>query len=164
MVGLARFGTFLSLCNHRGQNWHFQPTGPPDLCNIDSTGPTKLSLARRWPGSFNVKLCSINFAANISVFSSPEPKAQVSYFHSAPSVVRPSVNFYIFNFFSRTAWWILMKLGSDEVLMVPYKCCCFSARSAQGRIQGGAKIGHRGSLSSRIFFFRPEGYSDKPNA
>ena len=35
-----------------------------------------------------------------------------------------------------------MKLGRDEVLMVPYKCCCFSARSAQGRIQSGAKIGH----------------------
>ena len=102
-------------------------------------------------------------------FSSPEPKAQVSYCHSAPSVVRPSivvrpsVNFHIFNFFSRTAWWILMKLGRDEVLMVPYKCCCFSARSAQGRIQGGAKIGQRGSPSSRNFFFRPEGYSDKPN-
>ena len=81
-----------------------------------------------------------------------------------PSVVRrPSVNFHIFNFFSRTAWWILMKLGRDEVLMVPYKCCCFSDRSAQGRIQGGAKIGHRGSPSSRIFFFRPEGYSNKPN-
>ena len=79
-------------------------------------------------------------------FSSPEPEAQVSYCHSAPSVVRPSVNFYIFYFFSRTAWWILMKLGRDEVLMVPYKCCCFSARSAQGRIQGGAKIGHRGPL------------------
>ena len=30
--------------------------------------------------------------------------------------------------------------------MVPYKCCCFSAKSAQGRIQGGAKIGHRGPL------------------
>ena len=36
-----------------------------------------------------------------------------------------------------------MKLGRDEVLMVPYKCCCFSARSAQGRIQGGSKIGQR---------------------
>ena len=81
-----------------------------------------------------------------------------------PSVVRPSVNFHIFNFFSRTAQWILMKLGRDEVLMVPYKCCCFSARSAQGRIQGGAKLGHGGSSSSRIFFFRPKGYSDKPNA
>ena len=89
-----------------------------------------------------------------------------------PSSVRPSVicrpsssvNFHIFNFFSRTAWWILMKLGIHEVLMVPYKCCCFSARSAQGRIQGGAKIGHGGSPSSRNFFFRPEGYRDKPNA
>ena len=102
------------------------------------------------------------------VFSSPEPKAQVSYCHSASSVVRrlssSSINFHIFNFSSRTAWWILMKLGIHEVLMVPYKCCCFSARSSQGRIQGGAKIGHGGSPSSRNFFFRPEGYSDKPNA
>ena len=57
-----------------------------------------------------------------------------------------------------------MKLDMDEVLKVPYKCCCFSARSAQGRIQGGAKIGHWGSPSSKNFFFRPEGYSNKPNA
>ena len=81
----------------------------------------------------------------------------MSYGHSTPSVVRPSssvrpsvvvrlsVNFHIFNF-SRTAWWILKKLGRDEILMVPYKCCCFSARSAQGRIQGGAKIGNGGPL------------------
>ena len=41
------------------------------------------------------------------------------------------------------------KLGRDEVLMVPYKCCCFSARSVQGRIQGGAKIGHGGPLLQR---------------
>ena len=39
-----------------------------------------------------------------------------------------------------------MKLGMDEVLKVPYKCCCFSARSVQGRIQGGAKIGQGGPL------------------
>ena len=79
------------------------------------------------------------------LFSSPESNAQVSYCHSTPSVVvRPSVNFHIFNFFSRTTWWILMKLGRDEVLIVPYKCCCFSARSLKGRTQGGAKIGHRG--------------------
>ena len=39
-----------------------------------------------------------------------------------------------------------MILGRDEVLMVPYKCCCFWARSAQGRIQGGAKIGQGGPL------------------
>ena len=41
------------------------------------------------------------------------------------------IDFHISNFFSRTAWWILMKLGRDEVLMAPYKYCCFSARSAQ---------------------------------
>ena len=39
-----------------------------------------------------------------------------------------------------------MKLGRDEVLMVPNKCCCFSGRSAQGRIQGGAKIGYGGLI------------------
>ena len=42
-----------------------------------------------------------------------------------------------------------MKLGMDEVLKVPYKCCCFSARSTKGRIQGGAKIGHGGPLLQR---------------
>ena len=39
-----------------------------------------------------------------------------------------------------------MKLGMNEVIKVPYKCCCFSARSVKERIQGGAKIGHRGPL------------------
>ena len=57
----------------------------------------------------------------------------------------------------RTARWMFSKLGRDEELMVPYKCCCFSARSAKGRIQGGAKIDHGGSPSLRKFFFRPEG-------
>ena len=42
-----------------------------------------------------------------------------------------------------------MKLGRDEVLMVPYKCCCFSARSVQGRIQGGVNIGHGDPLLQR---------------
>ena len=108
------------------------------------------------------------------LFSSPEPKAQVSYCHSAPSVVRPSVNFHIFNFFSRTAWWILMKLGRDKVLMVPYKCCCFSARLLSiwfvaVAFRSEEVSWRRGppwpiwSPASRNFFFRPEGYSDKPN-
>ena len=39
-----------------------------------------------------------------------------------------------------------MKLGRDEVLNGPYKCCWFSARSAERRIQGGVKIGHGGPL------------------
>ena len=113
-----------------------------------------------------------------SLFRAQEPKAPVTYCdHALSGVRRPSsvvcrpssvvcrpLDYYIFDFFSRTAWWILMKLGMDEVLKVPYKCCCFSARSVQGRIQGGAKIGHGGSASSGNFFFRPEGYSNKPNA
>ena len=34
---------------------------------------------------------SVQVTFKVQVFSSPEPKAQVSYCHSAPSVVRPSV-------------------------------------------------------------------------
>ena len=52
----------------------------------------------------------------------------------------------------RTDLWILTKLGRDVVLMIPYKCCCFSTRFVQGRIQGGAKIGHGGPLLQRTFF------------
>ena len=57
----------------------------------------------------------------------------------------------------RTDRWIFTKLGRDEVLMVPYNCCCFLARSIQWRIQGGANIGHR-APSSKKFFFRPGCY------
>ena len=35
----------------------------------------------------------------------------------------------------------LMKLCRDEVLMVPYKCCCFSAWSGQGRSQNRSRGG-----------------------
>ena len=41
------------------------------------------------------------------------------------------------------------KLGRHEVLMVPYKCCCFSARSVQGRIKGEGKVGEGGPLLQR---------------
>ena len=51
---------------------------------------------------------------------------------------------HIVSLYYRTAEWMFAKLGRHEELMVPYKCCCFSARSVQGRIQGGAKVGHRG--------------------
>ena len=92
-------------------------------------------------------------------FSSPESKARVSYCHSASSVGR---TVHIFDFFSWTAWWILMKLDKDEVLKGPYKCC-FSAKSIQGRIHGMVKIGHRDPPSAKNFF-RPESYSNKLNA
>ena len=53
---------------------------------------------------------------------------------------------HIVNLSYRTDWWKFSKIGMDEVLMVSYKCCCFSARPIQWRIQSGAKIGHRGPL------------------
>ena len=73
-----------------------------------------------------------------------------------PFVRRPSVcKLHIFKLIS---WWILMKFGRDEILMVPYKSCCFSARVAQGRLQGGAKL-VTGS-PSLMNFFRLDGYSN----
>ena len=51
---------------------------------------------------------------------------------------------HIVSLYYRTALCVFTTLGWDEVLMVPCKCCCFSARSVQGRIQGGAMIGHGG--------------------
>ena len=56
---------------------------------------------------------------------------------------------HIVSLYYRTAKWMFTKLGRHEALMVPYKCCCFSARSVQGRIQGGAKVGHGGPLLQR---------------
>ena len=47
--------------------------------------------------------------------------------------------------------------------MAPHMHLGVSAGSTQGRIQGGAKIGHGGPPSSINFFFRAERYSDKPN-
>ena len=44
----------------------------------------------------------------------------------------------------RTAWWVFTKLGRDEVLMALHLWLDFSENPAQGRIQGGAKIGHGG--------------------
>ena len=71
---------------------------------------------------------------------------------------------HIVSLYYRTAQWMLTKLGRDEMLMVPYKCYCFRPDPSRGRIQGGAKIGHGGSPSLTNFFFRLEGYSNKPNA
>ena len=118
---------------------------------------------------------------NTSIFSSPEPKAQVSYCHSASSV-RPSVNFHIFNFFFRTAWWILIKLGKIAncavaegwlfldigwfvlfLVAMKYSWSLTSVVFSQIRQNadpGRGKNRSRGPPSSRIFF-RPEGYSNK---
>jgi hypothetical protein len=67
-----------------------------------------------------------DFFKDLLVFSSPELKAQVSYSDRLFSVIRLSVrlsgclsvclsvNFYIFDFFSRTAGPILTKLGPNH--------------------------------------------------
>ena len=44
---------------------------------------------------------------------------------------------------------IFTKLGRDKVLMTPHICIDSWAKSAQGWIQGGAKIGPGGSLFQR---------------
>jgi hypothetical protein len=48
------------------------------------------------------------------VFSSPELKAQVRYSDRPLSVVRLSVNFYIFDFFSRTTGPILNRIDTNH--------------------------------------------------
>ena len=70
---------------------------------------------------------------------------------------------HIVSLYYRTAWCILMKLGRNEVLMAQHMYEDVSAISAQGRIQGRAKIGHQGSPPLKKFFFRLESYSNKPN-
>ena len=51
------------------------------------------------------------------------------------------------------------EFGRDEVIMATHM---HEGVSAQGRIPGRAKIGHEGSPYSKNFYFRPEGYSNKP--
>ena len=65
-------------------------------------------------------------------FSSPEPKAQVSYCHSVPSVVRPSVNVNTFMFLSSGMHifkhFYLLTLASRGLLPIVFgvkcKSCC----------------------------------------
>ena len=72
----------------------------------------------------------------------------MSYCRGALSVCLSVVRkLFTFSTSPEMLWYILMKLGRDEVLMVLYKYCCFLARSAMGWIQGRAKIGHGGSPS-----------------
>ena len=59
---------------------------------------------------------------------------------------------FIVSLYFRTAEWTFTKLCRDEVLMVPYKCCCFWARSAQGRIQGWPKYVTGVPFSKELLF------------
>ena len=66
---------------------------------------------------------------------------------------------YLVSLSYRTACWMFMKLGRDEVIMAPHMSFGFLANSAHGLIQGGAKIGQWGVASPKDFF-RLEGFSD----
>ena len=63
----------------------------------------------------------------------------------------------------RIDWWMLTKLGTDDVIMTLLMRLGFSARSANRWIQGGAKISQWGAPSPKDFF-RLECNSNKPNA
>ena len=49
---------------------------------------------------------------------------------------------------------IFTKLGRDKVLMTPHIVIDLSVKSAQGRIQGRAKIGYGGPLLQRTYLDR----------
>ena len=61
------------------------------------------------------------------IFTSPEPKARVSYCHSAPSVRPSRVNFHIFDFSSESAKRNSTKLDRKEDLNALYQVCVFRA-------------------------------------
>ena len=72
-------------------------------------------------------------------FSSPEPKARVSYCHSAPSVVRLSKIFPIYNLFSETAERNSTKLDRKQDLNTLYQVCVFRACQKGGTLYSGAQ-------------------------
>ena len=62
----------------------------------------------------------------------------------------------------RTDWWMLTKLGRDEVIMALHMRLGFWARSSQRWTQGGATISQWGAPFQREFFFRSQ--QQQPNA
>ena len=61
------------------------------------------------------------------LFSAPESKAQVHYCDHALSVVRPSLTFNIFDFFSETVEQNSTKLDRKQDLNALYQVCVFRA-------------------------------------
>ena len=121
---------------------------------------------RSFGGVFVWSRCYLDFSVGV-FFSSHEPKARVSYCHSATSVVRPSYvrrKLLTFSTSSPKAldgfWWNLvgMKYSWSLTSVVAFR---------QDPPRGGSRAGQNsswGSPSSTNFFFRREGYSNKPNA
>ena len=69
----------------------------------------------------------IYYESITTVFSAPEPKAQVHYCDHALSVVRPSLTFHIFDFSSKTTEQNSTKLYRKQDLNVLYQVCVFWA-------------------------------------
>ena len=76
---------------------------------------------------FLVPFRSQIFDVFLTVFSAPEPKAQVHYCDHALSVVRPSLTFHIFDFSSETTEQNSTKLDRKQDLNVLYQVCIFPA-------------------------------------
>ena len=97
---------------------------------------------------------------DVLLFRTQEPKASVTYCDHASSI-RPSVRLFTFSTsfpeLLGRFWWNLVGMKYSWSLA---SVVVFSARSAQGRGQNRSW----GSSSSNNFFFRPEGFSNKPNA
>ena len=69
--------------------------------------------------------CSVSSLVYYYLFSAPEPKAQVHYCDHALSVVRPSLTFHIFDFFTETTEQNSTKLDRKQELNILYQVCVF---------------------------------------
>ena len=107
-----------------------------------------------WRGSYSKDLNAWNILMNFFFFEVKKGGGALVHVYVSEHIV--SLNY-------RIVWWIFTKLGRDKIPMTLHICIDSCAKSAQGWIQGGAKIGPGGFPSPKNFF-RPEGYSNKPNA
>ena len=106
----------------------------------------------------------------VMLFRAQEPKAPVTYCDHALSGVRPS------SVFCRPLDYLHFRLLLQNRLMDfdetwygwstqgPLQVLLFFGQIRPGADPGWGKNRSRGSPSSGNFFFRPEGYSNKPNA
>ena len=87
----------------------------------------------------------------VPIFSTRKTEFQLAFCEFVSMNFEPCVYVleHIVSLNYRIALWIFTKLGRDKVLMTPHICIDSWAKSAQGRIQGGAKIGPGGSLLQR---------------
>jgi hypothetical protein len=84
------------------------------------------------------------FEYSATLISSPELKAQVSFSDRLLSgvrlFVRPSVNFYIFDFFSRTVGPILTRLGTNHPWVKGIQVCSMEGDSTSPRGDNSKRV------------------------